>query len=76
MQISFPHQPAEVLQMNDALMRAAHAKELGLPETSSWNEINSHARNLERKRHAQELGLPETSSWADINRHTMKASVA
>ena len=58
------------------LQRQWRALELGLPKTSSWADINSHARNLERKRHAQELGLPETSSWADINRHTMKASVA
>ena len=58
--------------------RINRAKELGLPETTSWEDICVHSREFARKERAKELGLPETASWEDVyilpNKHSDTAN--
>ena len=52
------------------------AKELGLPENSTWDDITAHNSALECKKRAKELGLPENSTWDDITAHNAQKRTA
>ena len=50
----------------NALALKARIKELGLPETASWDDVVKHNDRAALKATIKELGLPETASWADV----------
>ena len=60
------HTPA---QEASAQAAAARAAELGLPEGSTWADIDAHESAQAAAARAAELGLPEGSTWADIDKH-------
>jgi len=53
--------------MDSDKQRDKRIKELGLPEHSTWANINDCYSELYRKNMIKELGLPENSTWSFIN---------
>ena len=44
----------------------------GLPEGSTWADVNSYDNNLALEKERTLRGLPEGSTWADVNSYDSK----
>lgn len=54
--------------------RKNFAKEDGLPEDATWDQITQFDSEVSRKKYAKEEGLPEDATWSQITDAQAKKS--